>query len=201
MKQISLAEPPIFQAVNLSAACFATAADRSTARAPWVSSIRRIIFVLLAVCTSAAYAEPDTQSGAIQVVAQLYRDFAWEAIIDEPEWVGHDLLDQPRLVLERYFDHDLATLILQDRQCATRTHEICRLDFSPIWASQDPGASEIKIVADVRPDIVSVKFRYPSDGTKIKLSYQMVETNIGWRIADIRYSSGSTLLSILSAKP
>jgi hypothetical protein len=161
----------------------------------------KIIFALLVVCASAAYAEPNTKSGAIQVVAQLYRDFAWEAIIDEPKWVGHDLLDQPRLVLERYFDHNLATLILQDRQCATQTQEICRLDFSPIWASQDPGASETKIIAGATPDIVSVKFRYPSDGTKIELSYRMVKTNVGWRIADIRYSSGSTLLSILSAKP
>jgi hypothetical protein len=160
-----------------------------------------IIFTLLVACASAAHGEPNTKSGAVQVVAQLYRDFAWEAIIDEPEWVGHDLLDQPRSVLEGYFDHNLATLILKDRQCATQTHEICRLDFSPIWASQDPGASETKIIAGATPDIVSVKFRYPGDGSKIEMSYRLIKTNVGWRIADIRYSSGSTLLSILTAKP
>lgn len=158
-------------------------------------------FVLLVACVSTAYAEPNSKSGAVQIVAQLYRDFAWEAIIDEPGWDGHNLLDQPRLVLERYFDHNLASLILKDRQCEIQTHEICRLDFSPIWASQDPGASETKIISGATPNIVSVKFRYPSDGTKIELSYRMVKTNAGWRIADIRYSSGSTLLSILSAKP
>ena len=163
--------------------------------------LRYLIFALFAACSSAAYAEPNAKSGAVQTVAQLYRDFAWEAIIDEPKWPGHDLLDQPRSILEHYFDHKLVELILKDRECAAQTHEICKLDFSPIWASQDPGASETKIVVGATPDIVSVKFRYPGDGSKIKLSYRMINTDIGWRIADIRYSSSSTLLSILTAKP
>lgn len=146
---------------------------------------------------SQAYAQPT----AIQVVAQLYRDFAWEAVIDEPGSDSYTLLSQPRAVLERHFDAKLASLILEDRQCAIQTREICKLDFSPIWASQDPGATELRIVAGSKPDIVSVKFRYPSNGESIELSYLMARTKLGWRVSDIRYTSGSTLLSVLTAKP
>lgn len=164
-------------------------------------SYRNPISLLLIVCASVAFAEPLTEVKAIQVVAQLYRDFAWEAVIDSPRWHGHDLLNQPRRVLERYFDPNLAALIRRDRQCVAKTHEVCNLNFSPIWASQDPGATELKVVAGVTPETVIVRFRYPGNGEKVELVYRMARTKAGWRVADIRYSPDSTLLSMLSAMP
>jgi hypothetical protein len=162
---------------------------------------QKIIFAFIFFHASVSYAEPEGESEAVKIVAQLYRDFAWEAVIDDPVWRGHALLDQSLPVLERYFDHTLATLIVQDRKCASRSHEICKLDFSPIWDSQDPGASQMKIVIGSASDIVNVVFRYPGAAQKIELSYKMTKTNSGWRVADIRYKSGLTLISILSAKP
>ncbi len=160
-------------------------------------TFRKLAFGLLFVVMSQAHAQPT----AIQVVAKLYRDFAWEAVIDEPRSASHTLLSQPRAVLELYFDAKLSSLIFEDRQCVTQTREICKLDFSPIWASQDPGATELKIVSGSKPNIVSVKFRHPGNGETIELSYFMARTKLGWRVSDIRYTSGSTLLSVLSAKP
>lgn len=163
--------------------------------------IRNVILALVFAGTSATYAAPTAKSDPVQVVAQLYRDFAWEAIVHSPDWDGHALLDQPRAVLEQYFDSNLTTLILRDRECVAKTREICQLDFSPIWASQDPGASELNIAAGPSPDVVNVRFRYPGDGTKIELFYRLVETDAGWRIADIRYDRDWTLLSTLSSAP
>lgn len=139
-------------------------------------NMRNLFTLLLVTIASTANAEPSASVGPVQVVAQLYRDYAWEAVIDKPRWVGQELQNQPGPVLQRYFDSNLAALIVFDRMCAIQTQEICRLDFSLIWASQDPGASEAKIVAGPKPDTVLVSFRYPGDGKKIDLSYRMVKT-------------------------
>ena len=125
---------------------------------------RIFFFVFSYIFASSTYGAPAEKVEMVGVVAQLYRDFAWEAVIDDPEWKGHSLLDQSRQTLERYFDQNVARLIFSDRECAAKTQEICKLDFSPIWASQDPGATEMKIVAGAAPDIVTVRFRYPGDG-------------------------------------
>ena len=162
-------------------------------------STRCSVLLLLVTCASASRADSGTT--AVELVARLYRDFAWEAVIDEPEWRKHELLNQPQTVLARYFDSNLTALIRRDRRCVATTREICNLDFSPIWASQDPGASGLKIVAGPTPEIVNVSFRYPGNGTKVELSYRTVKTRAGWRIADIRYGDGSSLVSVLSVKP
>ena len=109
-------------------------------------------------------------------------------------------MEQPRAVLAQYFDDSLTELILRDRACAERTHEICRLDFDPIWDSQDPGATELKVLATGDSSVVAVTFRFPSTGETIALSYRMVRTRNGWRVHDIAYHDGSTLRSQLNPR-
>jgi hypothetical protein len=160
----------------------------------------KIIIVFFSVYAASTYAEPIAKSGAIQVVTQLYKDFAWEAAIDEPMEAGHEFINLARLNLERYLDHKLATLPYQDRQCSKRIHEECNLDFDPLWASQDPTSSAVRITTGSTPNIVNVEVIHPSSKESAKLIYSMVKTQTGWRIADIDYGSGSSLLSILSRK-
>ena len=138
------------------------------------------------------------QKTATAVVAQLYRDFAWEAVVEEPDWPGHGLLDQPRSLLSRYFDDTLVSLILKDRACAKRTKEVCRLDELPIWDSQDPAATALKIAATPDPTVVTVGFRYPANGQQITLAYHLVKTRAGWRIHDIVSHIGGSLLARLT---
>lgn len=163
---------------------------------PLLRNLVSLLFVLFAIGARA-----DTGSGAVQVVVQLYRDFAWEAVVEQPRWLGHELLNQPRKVLARYFDWNLVALIRKDRQCVAKTREVCKLDFSPIWASQDPGASELKVTAGPAPDLVAVSLRHPGSGERLELKYRLVKTQTGWRIADIRYGNDSSLVSILSGRP
>ena len=157
-------------------------------------SLRKVIAVLMISFSSASAAAP----GADAVVSQLYKDFAWETVPDHAEKPG--LIDQPRAVLRRYFDDGLTNLILEDRACAERTHEICRLDFSPIWDSEDPGATGLKVSATKDPSVVRVTFRYPGSNELMDLSYRMTKTKDGWRIHDIAYHSHASLLSLLRAK-
>jgi len=151
----------------------------------------------LAVESCFAQSEAKALPGPTAIVYKLYHDFAWEAVISEPGDKG--LLDQPRATLMRYFDSRLTALILNDREYAARTKGIGRLDFCPLWDSQDPGASDLQIGAGKR-NTVNVKFRYPGDGSNIKIIYQTTKVSGHWRISDIRYQNGISLLSILESK-
>ena len=109
-------------------------------------------------------------------------------------------MEQPRAVLAQYFDDALVNLLLADRACATKSHEICKLDSDPIWASQDPEATELKISAGSDSGMVAVRFRTPSSDGQVNLSYRMARTSRGWRIHDIVYDADHSLRSELGAK-
>jgi hypothetical protein len=140
---------------------------------------------------------------AVDRVAQLYRDFAWEAVVETPDWHGHDLLDQPRAVLSRYFDDALVRLWLADRACGIRTHEICRMNFLPIWDSQDPSGTFVNIAATADRMVVRVELRHPAYTEPRYLNYRLVETSAGWRVHDISREGGDgwSLVRLLSGKP
>ncbi|MBV8618266.1 MAG: DUF3828 domain-containing protein [Curvibacter sp.] len=150
--------------------------------------------VLLFACIGAADAAP---VGPLETVAQLYHDFAWEAVIDAPI-AGPGLLDQRDAVWMRYFSSQLVQLLRRDRQCVIRTHEICRLDFDPIWASQDPSAFRLKITSGDRPATVNVSF-YPENGPRVDLKYLLVRRGAKWVIDDIQYGDRFRLRKILEA--
>lgn len=107
----------------------------------------RAAFFILVLLFAFAQAEPRQSSGAVATVVHLYREFAWTAVIAEPEDNGA-FGDRPRAVLGKYFSPGLIELLKKDRLCTSRTKEICGLDFDPIWASQDPAATEMKITED-----------------------------------------------------
>jgi len=145
---------------------------------------------------------PSLRDGAVGAVGKLYRDYAWEAVIDEPTFSDLELFQQSGAVLKQYFEDHLVTLILRDQHCSSESHGVCRLDFSPMWGGQDPQASDLKILSTGDPAIVSVEFTYPGDRSHIKLFYHLVNTPKGWRITDIQGFSGASwsLRKILEAK-
>jgi len=147
---------------------------------------------------AAAQAKP---SPAVAVVRQLYTDFACEAVIDEPNCdPQHELIDQPKAVLAKYFDDQLTRLWLADRLAAARTHEVGNLDFSPIWNSQDPPGTIVHIRPTSDPATVNVElFHLPADGKSL-LRYTLVHTPAGWRIHDIANGTEWSLVALLSQK-
>lgn len=162
--------------------------------------MRLPILVLLVALASAVGAHAATPvNGPAALVTTLYKTYAWEAVIDQPDLSSLDLFEQPRNVLAQYFDEHLVGLILRDRECEEKTHGVCRLDFMPMWSNQDPGATDLIIQQTDKATIVSVRFRYPGSGELIALTYQLSQTAKGWRISDIRGVSFS-LLSVLSSK-
>ena len=156
--------------------------------------------VLLIPVASSLAAQHSTSSTAVATVAQLYRDFAWEVVVEEPEWPGHALLDQPRAILLHYFDPHLTDLLLAERACTNQSREHGRLEFMPMWGSQDPAATELKVLPTQDSSVVVVTFRYPSNGGSIALTYHLQRNANGWRIRDIAQGSRWSLLALLSAK-
>ncbi len=167
---------------------------------------RLVLLVLLvagmAMVSGVVSSTPSPPSGAVAAVAKLYRDYAWEAVLEEPTFADLELFQQSGQVLGQYFEKHLVQLILRDRQCSNESHGVCRLDFSPMWSGQDPAATELKILPTVDPTIVSVEFTYPGDQSHVKLSYHLAKTPEGWRITDIQgFSDGNwSLRNILESK-
>lgn len=155
-----------------------------------------LLVIAFALFASSAWAElqPPRVNSPEGIVFKLYRDYAWEAVIA----AGYDgLMQQPPKILKQYFDENLTALILRDRKCSEKG-EICRLDFVPMWASQDPAAVDLTVEKTGKKDIIKVQFRYPSTNEKIELKYRVTKTPNGWRISDIAGKDWS-LLAILSS--
>lgn len=139
-------------------------------------------------------------SPGVKVVTELYKEYAWEMTIAEPIVRG-SAYESPRKELEKYFSSEIASLIVRDRECAERLHEICRINFSILWDSQDSGAYDIKIKDGRAPDTVLVSYIYPGTGEEIQLTYWVTREAGGEvKIADIRYRGGSSLRDILSTE-
>jgi hypothetical protein len=148
--------------------------------------------VPLAVAGAARSAEPAPRS----VVARLYRDYAWEAVLSNSN--ARQLLQQTRRELERYFTPHLAALIEREHLCAVRNRAPCALDFQPHWNSDAPRAFSLAVAEAATPGEVTVTFSYADDAEPIHLTYLLQRTPRGWRISDL-HTERWDLLRILDA--
>lgn len=161
-----------------------------------MSKLAITLIALVLVSAPLAAAE---RSAAVQVVEQLYRQFAWEAVISMPDPGQPGLIDQPESVLGQFFVPELAGLILNDREEVAQSGEVGRIDFLPLWASQDPSASDLRVGAGPKPDTVTVSFQTVGAESRTELVFVVEETPAGVRIADIEYPSGSSFAALLKA--
>jgi len=84
-----------------------------------------------------------------------------------------------------------------------RYREAYRLElahFSPIWASQDPGAARLKVLPGETPATVNVSFDYPANGERIGMKFFLQQSGARWLIDDIQYGDGRRLGKILEAR-
>lgn len=156
--------------------------------------------VAWAICLSTAPQPAAPGGSALGAVARMYQDYAAEAVIDSPELSIQDLFGRPKATLARYLDDSLVALVLADRACSRRTQEVCNLDFSPMWDSQDPVGTTVRISAGKDPARVIVELLTPGSTGARRLTYRMVKTPAGWRVHDIEYDSHESLATMLRGK-
>ncbi len=153
----------------------------------------RIIAIFLLLVVSNVVQATDSP---VVTVSQLYHDFAWEAVMSAPDAIG--LADQPESVLVKYFTPRLAKALADDATCKESNQGICALDFVPLWSSQDPEAQGLSIAQGRNKNEVRVEFTRPSAHEKTTLIFRVISTRSGWRVADIIYPSGHSLVKLLA---
>lgn len=168
--------------------------------------IRPILLIIFLANTSCLVSKEtkDTEGRrSIDRVYQLYKDYAWEALglgpANSKSIFGEYLEFENKDVLMRYFDSEMASLLFKDANGFERKHgQIGKLDFDPIFASQDPAATDLKL-RDIGSNIILTTFIYPGNHTKVSLKYMMVLEKGKWKIGDIIYPNygGTSLKKIL----
>ena len=159
-------------------------------------------FALIA-CIIFSSASVAASKNEASVVIELYKAYAWEAVCisaDETSTRLRPLADEQGTVLRQYFSPELTALLVADSECRARTRELCKLDFVPIFASQDPAAMDLSIKR-IGPGAVKVWFTYPSSRQKIEIDYKVRQFGGKWLITDIVYPglSNTSLRKLLAA--
>lgn len=101
--------------------------------------------------------------------------------------------------LSKYFTEKLARLFVQDSECAGKSESICNLDFDPFIDAQDWNDSiPFKITITPGPSGADITFRVNVNVTGKTLVYHVQKTSSGWRISDIVFPTGGSLVALLS---
>jgi hypothetical protein len=149
---------------------------------------RLIVSAAIALPTfyaSIAYAaQPEPES---QVVAKLYKHYAWQAFASQRDLFGEGLISESKTTLESYFTPELAHLLAEDAACQVRTRELCNLDFDLLFDSQDPRVADLD-VERLAPGKVRVQFNDPVTDKKTRIQFKLAVVGGKWRITDVIYS-------------
>jgi hypothetical protein len=133
---------------------------------------------------AAAASSPDA------VVKELYRVHR--------KGYGHVFVKEGRKLQQRFFDQNLAGLLWKDLT-ETPEDEVGRLDFDPLYNAQDTHITRFSVGAPIlEGDKATVHVTFNNYDRKENLKFLMTKTATGWKISNIDYGEGSTLLKILT---
>lgn len=139
--------------------------------------------------TSSPAAEPVTGFAPDLVVTHLYKQHGTNK---DPFFQSKD-----RSLVDKYFTRTLADLIWKD---ATRKNqnEVGALDGDPLYNAQDVEIKNLAFgAAEVKGDKAQVAVTFENFGKKQKLKYSLLMEKGNWKIDDIDYGEGQTLVKWL----
>lgn len=149
-------------------------------------TIISVVILLLAVSVSVSFAQ---SSAPETLVKELYK------IHDQDLKNSSDriLSGENRQNLDKFFDKTLADFIWKD--LTTERDEVGVLDFDPFYNAQD---FEIKNLSISKGKIIGSKatvvVKFQNFGAKVSLTYHLIRQNSAWKISDIKYADGSSLV-------
>ena len=98
-----------------------------------------------------------------------------------------------RKILDKYFDKNLAGLIWKDM--TTNRGEVGVIDFDIFYNTQDPDIKNLNVgAAKINGDKATVPATFTNYNTKYSVTYSLVKENSAWKISDIGYDKGESLL-------
>ena len=122
------------------------------------------------------------------LVAQLYKEHSGKS----------DPLQYPasKKRLQNYFHKALLDLYLKDQEDSKG--EVGKIDFDPLYDAQDLQIKDFSLVVlNNKKDSGYVAARFKNMGVEQQVVFALQSTKAGWRIADIQYKDGRSLLKIL----
>lgn len=103
-----------------------------------------------------------------------------------------------RASLDKYFQKQLADLIWQDAQSSGG--EVGALDGDPLFNAQEMQITNFSVMlGTVGEGTADVLVSFENLGQKHQIMFQLVQNRAGWKIADLTYDDGSTLLGIFKS--
>lgn len=98
-----------------------------------------------------------------------------------------------RKTIDKYLDKTLADYFWKDM--TTHKEEVGVLDFDPFYNTQDAMISHLVVgKGKVSGHKATVVVTFKNSGRKEVLTYSLVKQNSVWKISDIKYEDGLTLL-------
>ena len=122
-----------------------------------------------------------------EVVADLYRQHKQRSPFFQR---------RSRALLDKYFARELSNLLWQDARSSG--DEVGALDGDPLFNAQDMDIKNFSIQEGIGgPRMVVVPVTFDNFGQKHEIKFRLFSGGGIWRIANIEYDDGSTLLDIL----
>lgn len=150
-----------------------------------------VIVVLLGGLSPSAGAtqasKSSRQMSPKELVGDLYRQHAKESPFFQT---------RSRALIEKYFAAELGNLIWRDAHSSG--DEVGALDGDPLFNAQDMDIKNFSIHEGVGgPRMVVVPVSFENLGQKHEIKFRLFSGGGTWRIANIEYDDGATLLEIL----
>ncbi len=145
------------------------------------------VFLLLG-CMGLNLGAADKVATPEGLVAELYKS--------EKKDASPFFQDKDRALVNHYFAKELGDLIWKD--AIDSKGEVGALDANPLYDAQDNEIKEFVIhKAKTEEGKTSVLVTFVNFEEKQRLTYHFVQQGGGWKISDIKYSSGYALLKLL----
>lgn len=105
-----------------------------------------------------------------------------------------------RALLDKYFDKQLADLLWKDAN--TSRNEVGALDGDPLYNAQDMEIKNFMIgKAAIKNGTAQVKVSFTNFDKKEQILFDLVSGKTGWKVSNLTYGDGTTLLGILKSDP
>src|SRR5262249_23606954 len=141
------------------------------------SARRRTVLAALAVLPSPALAQSGSPEAFLQGIYNPY--------------LKDDFKGQPYWQVSRYFVPELARVIEADMRDAKRRGEVPKLDGDPFVDAQEWQVKDLAITVATEGAKAVGKATFDNFGKRVAVTLDLRQTPAGWRIADIRWPSGS----------
>ncbi len=153
-----------------------------------LKSITFVAIIVSAFGLSSAFAQAATPEG---LVKDLYRIRA----IDYPGNSDRIFDGKNRNAIDKYFAKTLADYIWND--ATSKTDEIGALEFDPFYEGQDAKITKLVVgSAKINGEKATVIVKFLNFNEKKSLTYKLIKQNSGWKISDIKFTDGGSLLQV-----